>query len=38
MLMCWSRVLVRDGYSDEFDVKVGVNQGSVQPAALHHCA
>ena len=29
------RVRVGEGYSEEFEVKVGVLQG---PAALHHCA
>ena len=30
---------VDEGYSEEFEVKVGVHQGSgTQPNALHHCA
>ena len=35
-----SHVHVGEGYSEEFDVKVGVHQGSVisQPTALHLCA
>ena len=33
-----SRVRVGVGYSEEFEVKVGVHQGSAQPTALHHCA
>ena len=34
-----SCVHVGEGYSEEFEVKVGVHQGSVlRPAALHHCA
>ena len=32
-----SRVRVGEGYSEEFEVKVGVH-GSTQPTALHHCA
>ena len=31
-----SRVRVGEGYSEEFEVKVGVL--STQPTALHHCA
>ena len=27
--IAWSRVRVGEGYSDEFEVKVGVHQGSV---------
>ena len=35
-----SRVHVGEGFSKEFEVKVGVHQGSVlmQSPALHHCA
>ena len=35
-----SYVRVGEGYSEEFEVKVGVHRGSVlsQPAAFHHCA
>ena len=33
-----SHVRVGEGYSEEFEVKVGVHQGCTQPAALHHCA
>ena len=35
----WSCVHVGKGYSEEFEVKAGVHQGSVstQPTALHHC-
>ena len=33
-----SRVRVGEGYSEEFEVKVGVHQGCIQPAAFHHCA
>ena len=37
----WSPVCVGEGYSEGFEVKVSVHQGSVlntQPASLHHCA
>ena len=34
-----SCVCVGEGYSEEFEVRVGVHQGSVlSPAALRHCA
>ena len=34
-----SHVHVGEGYSEEFEVKVGVfPRISTQPAALHHCA
>ena len=34
-----SHVRVGEGFSEEFEVKIGVHQGSVlSPAALHHCA
>ena len=34
-----SRVRVGEGFSKEFEVKVGVHQGSVlKSLALHHCA
>ena len=33
----WRRVRVGEGYSEEFEVKVGVHQGSVL-SPLHHCA
>ena len=33
-----NRVRVGEGYSEEFEVKVGVTPGlSTQPASLHHC-
>ena len=33
-----SRVSVGEGFSKEFEVKVGVHPGSVLSLALHHCA
>ena len=33
-----SRVRVGSEYSDEFEVRVGVHQGSSQPSTFYHCA